>query len=304
MKTQINVKSGTVLLLFLLISLVGKSIYAQWIHDTKYNFKINIPSDWTKASHMDGTDKVYDFYSANQNAAVQLRVFKANPKVTVELLAQTYEQNMLPKRTKKQSLENHTSRNGIPGKIGLYSFKYNHNQVYMMVFYTVQRGNGYVLAAMVPSGTTQSDKEDMELKQVTQSFQIFGISAQQPVTPQKKTAGIGGIVSSMGKKSNYNTTPQQGAKRIAGKYRLVSRTDGNNSLNYWYLTLNRDGTFIDRHQLKGNPPYTTGEEGTWEVKGNKVTLYNKYHPAIYTVYSFDNNRLIRTTQSCVFTFKK
>ena len=304
MKTQINVKSGTALLLFLLFSLAGKSICAQWIHDSKYSFKINIPSGWNKASHMDGTDKVYDFYSANQNAAIQLRVFKANPKVTVELLAQTYEQNMLPKRTTKQSLENYTSKNGIPGKKGIYSFKYNRNPVDMLVFYTVQKGNGYVLTAMVPSGTTGSEKEAQELKQVTQSFQILGISAQQSVTSQKKPAGIGGIVSSMGKQSNYSTAPQKDAGKIAGKYRLVSRTDGNNSLNYWYLTLYRDGTFVDRHQLKGNPPYTTGEEGTWKINGNKVTLYNKYHPAVYTVYSFDNNRLIRTTRSCVFTFKK
>ncbi len=302
MKTKnICVKKATFFFLFLLL-IAGKISEGQQIQDSQYGFSINIPADWSRSSRMDGSDKVYDFYSANQNVAVQLRVFKANPKVTVGLLAKTYEQNMLPKGTKKQSLVNHTSKNGIPGKKGIYSFEYNRNPVDMLVFYTVQKGNSYVLAAMVPSGTSQQGKEAVELKQVLQSFRISGISQKQP-DPSAKTGGggIGGSVKSYG---TGTSAPGPGIAEVAGKYRLVSRTDGNNSLNYWYLTLYKDGTFADHHQIKGNPPYTTGEEGTWEIKGNKVTLYNKYHHAVNTTYTFKNNSLIRTTKNCVFTFKK
>ena len=302
MKTKNTCYKAIISFTLFLLLIAGKTLDAQQIQDSQYGFSIYIPADWSKSSRMDGSDKVYDFYSANQNVAVQLRVFKANPKVTVGLLAKTYEQNMLPKGTKKQSLENYTSQNGISGKKGIYSFEYNRNPVDMLVFYAVQKGTGYVLAAMVPSGITGSEKEAVELKQVTLSFRISGISPRQPGSSAKTGGGgIGGSVKSYG---TGTSAPGPGIADVAGKYRLVSRTDGNNSLNYWYLTLYQDGTFADRHQIKGNPPYTTGEEGTWEIKGNKVTLYNKYHPAVYTVYSFDNDRLVRTTRTCVFTFEK
>ena len=104
-------KRTTILAFVLLISFsfsVGKA-FAQWQTDSKYKFKIKLPSGWTQTSHMDGSDKVYDFQSADNNAAVQLRVFEANPQVTTQLLAQIYEQKMLPQGTQKQSLTNHTT---------------------------------------------------------------------------------------------------------------------------------------------------------------------------------------------------
>jgi hypothetical protein len=415
MKTN-NKCSRVFTFFFLFLIIMGwESASAQQIHDTQYGFKINIPSGWSKASHMDGTDKVYDFYSADQNIAVQLRAFQANPRVTTDLLVQTYEQNMLPKGTKKESLGDHITANGIPGKLGAYSMKYNNNPVALGVFYTVQNNKGYVLTIIVP--TSMMEQKQEEIQQVTQSFQLDNFHASRPPA-QKKPGGLGGIAANThsqpgsfrvidisltdhlnadntarNPKSNFSpqtpeifvviqyqggtssdltvrwiydkwnrvitsskynftsktggtaapsltkpnkgwpigsysvkieignklirtlhftvssqhsniTTSQNNGSNPVGKYHLVSRTDGNNSLNYWYITLYKNGTYKDEHQLKGNPPYTTGEEGTWKISGKKVVLYNKYNPNVYTVYSYNNHSLVRTTKSCVFTFKK
>ena len=263
--------------------------HAQWLHDNQYGFQIRVPAGWSKASHMDGADKVYDFYSAGENAALQIRVFKTDPRITVDLLIQTYEQNMLPKGTKRESLQSHTTKNGIPGKIGIYSFYFNHNLVNMMAFYTVHEGKGYVMTGMVPANITA--KEQREADALQQMISTFRIDKTRPgSTPVS---------------SGYAASTDRNA--IAGTYRLVSRSDNNKTLNYWHITLNRDGTYVDRHQFKGNPPYTTGEEGTWRITGNtpvQVTLYNKYHRNLQTVYEYRNQQLIRKSGNGTFIFKK
>lgn len=170
--------------LSLIMVFVFTGSFAQWQVDNSYRFKINVPSNWSKKSYIDGTDKVYDFYSADENAAIQLRVFQADSRVTTGLLAQVYEQSNLPAGTNKQSLTNYTSVNGIPGKQGLYTLNYNGNLVNMAVFYTVQNNIGYVLSAMIPSNMIAQKGE--EVKRITQSFSIDGFGnntsiAKQPV---------------------------------------------------------------------------------------------------------------------------
>lgn len=197
---------------------------AQWQEDSKYGFKINIPTSWSKNSYMDGTDKVYDFYSADENAAVQLRVFEAGTEVTTELLAQIYEENMLPAGTQKQSLVDHTSVNGIPGKQGLYMLQYNGNDVHMANFYTVQNQIGYVLTAIIPS--TMLEQKGAEVKQITHSFIIDGFepvakSEKQTKGPSGKLGGLGGI--SGGSGGSTGNTPFK-VTRIT----LADQIDANN----------------------------------------------------------------------------
>jgi len=433
MKTKRNRKSGYFTLVFISIMMLvflTHDIHAQWIHDAKYGFKIKLPSDWSKKSYMDGTDKVYDFYSADQNAAIQLRLFKTDNRVTTDILVQVYEQNMLPKGTNRQSLVNHTTRNGIPGKAGVYSMVYNGNQVTMAAFYTVQNHKGYVLTALVP--TSMMQQKGPEVKSITQSFMLDGIAptthtysgTKNPVdagnsssryvssggiaggtnqfvirshyaydfsqgkvlTFAKSTGGIAvyggcdGLPQIEGKfivtnyrrfenasswnKNALSNVYRSGSKRVplnrvciyqlrdgsfakfmvvdekhentshgcvrvltlrveypavtnyhasatgsrgnvAGKYNFISRSDGKNLLNYWYIILKKDGTYVDKHQLNNKNQYTTGEEGTWKVKGNKLTLYNKYYPAIQTSYTIQGNRLIsQSSNGVTFVFKK
>lgn len=150
---------------------------AQWQSDQNYGFKINIPSGWSKNAYKDGTDQVYDFYSADQNAAIQLRALKADSRLSLDMLIQVYEQNMLPAGTQKKDLTNHTSQNGIPGKQGIYSTNYNGNEVTMATFYTIQNGNAYVLTAIVPNKQL-SQKQD-EVKSITRSFIINGFETKK-----------------------------------------------------------------------------------------------------------------------------
>lgn len=164
-----------VLVVFSFVLIIcGNESFAQWQIDREYGFKINIPSTWTSSSYMDGTDKVYDYYSPDQNAAIQLRVFQAGGGVTTDLLVQVYEESMLPAGTQKESLKNHTSKNGIPGKQGIYIMNYNGVEVGMAAFYTVQNNKGYVLTAIIPTSMMQQKSD--EVRQITKSFILDGFS--------------------------------------------------------------------------------------------------------------------------------
>jgi len=80
-KTMKTRKLSVSFLLFIILLINTTNSYSQWQNDYKYKFKINIPSDWTIKSHIDGSDKIYDYSSADQNVAIQLRVFEAGEGV-------------------------------------------------------------------------------------------------------------------------------------------------------------------------------------------------------------------------------
>ena len=173
----------------LILLFITASVFGQ-LRDSQYKFSIKIPSNWSQKSYMDGTDKVYDFYSPDENAAIQLRAFKYMDGLTLDLLTQVYEQNYLPAGTRNESLENKTSSNGIPGKQGIYVTNYNGNRVGMSSFFTIQNGYGYVLTAIIPEAMFEQKTD--EVRKITQSFVIDGF--QKKKTP----SGLDG-------KKNFNT---------------------------------------------------------------------------------------------------
>jgi len=179
---------------------VSKNGSAQWQQDSKFGFKIKIPSSWSKNSYMDGTDQVYDYMSADENIAIQLRAFKAGAGFTIELLAQVYEESMLPAGTKKLSLNEFTTANGIPSKKGVYLIDYNGVEVGLSALYIVENNNGYVLTALIPSSMIQQRGE--ELKQVVKSFTIEGFAAATHTTKQNnKSSGLGGLTGGLASSS-------------------------------------------------------------------------------------------------------
>jgi hypothetical protein len=175
--------------------MVSISLTAQMQVHNNYGFKIDIPSNWSKNSYMDGTDKVFDYYSPDQTAAIQLRVFEASAEVSTNLLAVVYEETMLPQGTQKLGLDDHTTVNGIPGKQGLYIVNYDGNEVNIANFYTVQNNKGYVLSAIIP--TVAIEQSGAKVKQITHSFIIDGFEPAAKVEKQNKrpggTGGIGGL---------------------------------------------------------------------------------------------------------------
>ena len=316
-------------ILLIIFAFISNKTYSQWQEDSKYGFKINIPTDWSKSSSMDGTDKVYDYYSADQNAAIQLRVFEAGDGVTTDMLAQIYEQNMLPAGTCKQDLENHTSKNGIPGKQGSYIFDYNGNEVTMGSFFTVQNNIGYVLTVIIP--TSMLEQKGAEVRQITQSFIIDGFKPPAGVVKEnKKPTGLSGLLGGTSNNNSNNSNNNQQSNSgfggstssgissggisgssnninrddVVGQYNFTHRSDGKNMTNYHYIYLNENGTYDEKYQPKNSGNYVGGHEGKWKLNGDILTLHLNNCNVVDT-YKVKNNFLSRKTdKGLVFTFKK
>ncbi|MCD4772250.1 MAG: hypothetical protein K8R41_02565 [Bacteroidales bacterium] len=191
---------ATIITFFLMIA--SNSVNAQLQQDSKYGFKINIPADWSKSSSMDGNDKVYDYYSADQNAAIQLRVFEAGGVVTTEMLAQIFEENMLSAGTQKLSLKNHPM-NGIPCKQGVYLMDYSGVEVGLSAYYFSQNNKCYILTAIIPSSMIQ--QKGAEMKQILKSFMIDGFEAPANIVKEdKKPTGLSGL---LGGTTNIQKSP-------------------------------------------------------------------------------------------------
>lgn len=396
--------------IFILTMLLGSGLYAQWQQDNAYKFKINVPSNWSKDSYMDGTDKVWDFMSPDENAAVQVRAFQSNPQFTVDLFVTAYEDGYLPQGARRESLANHVSKQGIHGKQGIYTFDYNGINVSMGVFYAIKNNFGYVISAMIPTSMLQ--RKTAQVKQVTESFTVLGakpktggsslsglgggtmvsqfkitniqlcsklgsnnnainpgstFDAQTPeihavlsytgqtssdltvswiytnwnrtITSDKYNfdSGNGGVgVVSLSKPNNgwpvgnYKVKFEMGGKlidskvfevkevsrglggltgstgnggKLANKYRLESRSDGQNLVNYHYFFFRDDGYFDEKYQPKNSGNYVGGGQGTYSINGSTLTL--SYDDGITQYLTIKGNQIIRTSSSgIIFTFSK
>jgi hypothetical protein len=316
-----------VIALTIILAFISSSAFAQWQVDKSYGFKINIPSNWSKQSHMDGTDKIYDYSSPDQNAAVQLRVFEATPQVTVDILCQAYESSYLPAGTQKGSLVDYTSVNGIPGKQGLYILNYNNTEVTIATFYTIQNNIGYVLSAIIPSKMVE--QKGAELKQITHSFIIDGFEKAVVIKKEiEKPKGLSGLLGGTSNNNNNNNNQQSNSgfagstssgissggisgssnninrDDVVGQYNFYNRSDGKNMTNYHYIIIYENGTYVEKYQPKNSGNYVGGHEGRWRLNGDVITLQLNNSNVVDT-YKVKNNFIARTTDSgLVFSFKK
>ncbi len=389
----------------LVLLLISSSALAQLQRDSRYGFTINIPSNWSKNSYMDGTDKVYDYYSPDENAAVQIRAFDAPAGLTLDLLVSVYEQQMLPAGAIHDGVKNHVSRTGIHGKQGTYRFNYNGTQVGMGVFFAIKNGNGYVVSAMIPTSMLQ--QKSLEVKSITQSFSLMsssnsggstggglsgltgGTSAKSNFRVTKITLcdqldynnravnpstvfgtrtpeihavveyegytsksivvkwlygrdrvitedsytfskGQGGVgVVSLSKPNNdwpvgeywvefyegprvfkelrFNVKQQNtsagGSGSLAGKYRLLNRSDGQDLVNFHYIFIRDDGFMDEKYQPKDSGNYVGGGKGRWTRSGNTLTL--NFDDGTVQQLKISGDKIIRTTyDGVVFTFIK
>ncbi len=308
-----RVRKAAVMVIGLFLMFMSINAFAQWQEDSKYGFKIKLPNNWSKNSFMDGNDKVYDYYSPDQNAAIQLRVFEAGSGVTTDILAQVYEESMLPEGTKRESLNDHTNVNGIPGKQGVYVMNYNGNEVYLSAFYTVQNNNGYVLTVIIP--TSMIEQKGEEVKEITRSFSLKGFQSSQNTNsisgggagkPNKKPAGLGGIMggTTMGGSTNQSSSGSASVPGdISGRYTFISRSDGPSRTNYHYITINSNGTYIEKYNPKNSGAYEGGHEGTWTLNGNKLTFQHKFG-STKDYYTINGNELKRESGGITFLFRK
>lgn len=309
-----NLKMIACIVIGLLINFHGNQLFAQWQVDKANGFKIKLPAQWTKSTYMDGTDKVYDYYSPDENAAVQLRVFQAGAGVTTDLLVQAYEEGMLPAGTQKQSLKDHISKNGIPGKQGIYMMNYNGVEVGMAAFYTMQNNKGYVLTAIIPTSMMQQKGE--EVRQITQSFTIDGFQPTQPITPttaktitpnstnqSRSGARPTGNTGSRNTQSNTNTSTSS-KNKIEGKYYLKSRSDHKSLTNYHFIEIKSNGTYLEEYSPKNSGNYISKNTGTWKMVSGRIILYFK-DGTESGKYIWEGNDLTRwSDNNIIFRFSK
>lgn len=137
-------KKATIFLLFVFISGL---LSAQWVVDDGFGFKINVPSDWTRETKTEGTDKIYDFVHPSNNIFLEVRAFKADASVTADAIAQYFESQYLPSAN-RIAFENYTLNN-TPGKFAGYTMTVNGLDVAIGSFYAVKNGFGYVLWTMI-----------------------------------------------------------------------------------------------------------------------------------------------------------
>lgn len=299
-------------LLITLIFVVGiTQLSAKWYIDRQFKCRINVPNSWSSNSFMDGSDKVYDFYSPDQNIAIQLRAFDAGSQVTTDLLIEVYEDQMLPAGTKRSGLFDKTSKNGIPGKQGVYTSTYNGIDVTMSAFYAVPNNNGYVLLVIVPTSMIQ--EKTAEIQKVTKTFMVDGFSASssQAHSPTKtkpnasRGQGLAGLSGLAGSTTGNTSASSSAGGDVVGTYEFHGRSDGKVLVNYHYLYIRQDGTYTEKYQPKNSGTYVSEKDGTWSKSGNQLTL--THSGGINDRYQIESNgHILKRTSSkgTVFTFGK
>lgn len=296
---MMKIKAITGVLLLVLISLQVK---AEWFINREHKYKINIPANWSSNSYQDGTDKVYDFYSPDENIAIQLRSFKASAGVTLDVLIDVYEQNMLPAGNQRKGLFDKVSKNGIPGKEGVYTAMYNGTSVTMGAFYAVPNNYCYVLLIIVP--TNMLEQKSNEIKAITKTFFVDGFSATDATVQKSKAnsrtraSDLGGLIG----KSGFGSTNK--SNDVIGRYEFSHRSDGKILVNYHYIILSANHTYTEKYNPKDSGNYEGGTSGSWDKEGNTIYLTHK-GDRITDTYVLNGHKLLRTSGNGVtFTFIK
>ncbi len=184
-----NTNRKYLLSLTVIFILLALQVVAKDFDDKQYKFKISIPDNWKSNIAMDGTDKVYDFLSQDEMAFIQLRSFKADAGLSLDLLAEVYKENYLPKGCQKIELINKTSVNGIPGKNGTYLVSDNGLDIGISVFYAIQKGQGYAISVIIP--TSMTDYYEKDVRSILNSFVIPGYERKSNI--EETSSGLGGL---------------------------------------------------------------------------------------------------------------
>ncbi len=132
----------------LMLVLTSVAVEAQWVVDGEYAFKINVPASWTKEKKQDGSDRIHDFIDPSQNIFVEVRSFKAVDGITVDNLANVFENTVLP-GAERLAFEAY-NLNNVSGKFGGYKTEINGLEVGIGVFYAVNKDFAYILWSLIP----------------------------------------------------------------------------------------------------------------------------------------------------------
>jgi len=268
------------------IILITNVVLCQSVVDNQWGFKLNVPSSWSTKDYMDGNDKVYDFYSTDQNAAVSVRVFDITEQITYDILIPLYEKNMLATAV-REDLKDLVSKNEIPGKQAIYSMDYNGNKVNVAVFYTLQNSKAYIFTILVASAVAENFKSDIQ--SITASFTIDGIG--NTIQSNSSQSGLAGLLKKA--KGDQSKTSSSNSS-IVGRY-MFDYSSGDNRTNFNNIYINQNGTYKHEYQPKNSGNYIGGSTGNWKLDGNVLTL--THTGGIKDIYNVNGRRLIRTTNN-------
>lgn len=249
-----------VLLIFLCLIFVT-NISAKQYQDRKYKFTIDVLDTWSFNNYMDGTDMIYDFLSPDQNVSIQIRSFKADAGLSLNLLTQVFEENYLPSGSVKQDLLSKPSSNGIPGMQGSYISTYNGIEIGISVFYAIQNGQGYTLMVALPTSMFQQKYE--VVSSILKTFIIPGYDIKTESKPS--SGGLGGIANQVGgNNSSESVTTNEIASfsavklknvrmgnQLSGKTNLLNVTNTfNPNTETLYIVYDWESEGANTHEMK------------------------------------------------------
>lgn len=227
-------KKVSIITLFILISSL---LSAQWVTDSGYGFKINVPSDWSRESKLDGTDKVYDFVHPSNNLFLEVRAFKADGAISPDAIAQVFESQYLP-NANRVAYENYTLNN-TPGKFAGYTMNVDGLEVGIGTFYAVKNGFGYVLWTMIETRLyNQYSGIGDEVLNTFTTFPVSSASSRTVIPPSFKITNM-----KVGKSltSDYDISPQDeskvfqsGQEKIFVIWDWEGKAEGKNMIIKWY----------------------------------------------------------------------
>lgn len=144
-----------------------------WISDEEMKFNILVPDNYQKNQFREGTDKILAVLSPDQNVAVRVRAFPASEQVTVDLIQQIFEQDIISGSSRLTQEDGHL--NAIPARAAAYTWRYNNINTVVGTYYIIQNGMGYIVWTIVPQNLLQQCSKEAD--KILDSFSLLEPSA-------------------------------------------------------------------------------------------------------------------------------
>ncbi len=175
--------------------------------DDQYQFRLEFPSDWAVKSFMDGSDKVLDLLSPDENIAIQLRCFAAEADISANDVAKLMDEEMQVQGAKQHSYSKE-ELNGIPGVMGVYTNSYDGLEVAVVTFSIVTDQKGYLLFTVIP--VVEFENRINEADAVLNSFSLLK-AENTPVALQNLQGSVQDVA-----KGKHETKPAESGDEHAG----------------------------------------------------------------------------------------
>lgn len=276
---------------------------AQYVSVDEHNYKINIPSNWSKSIYNEGTDKVLDIMSSDEQIAIQIRSFALGADVEAQKLANMFNDGLIQEGAQQLNLSDQ-ELNGIPGVMGVYSQNSDGTNMAIITFSIVKNQVGYLLFTVIPAN--MFDHRSQEADNILNTFTITSdVSEQNMFVESVPTSkGLGSL---SGSTSNHSTTS---SGMVKSNYVTISGNGWNDTYtfvssgsypikfnkNVVIRGLDRSGTnaleiYLYNHQGTGTFSYGSGDIGgkkfiVGAVNGKSVSSNNASGSGSLTVTTY------------------